>query len=374
MTIDKLAHLLVHYSVRVRRGELVRLLGSPVTEPLLVALYREVLRAGGQPLMRMMPDACEELLLREGSVQQLTYLNPLELQELAAVDASIHVLSAPTATGSRIDLSRQNMQCHAKQPLLDLFLQRTADQTLRWVATQFPSSADASLAGMPLADHECFVFRGAFLHDADPTIAWQVQTLRQAQLIAFLNRSRTLRIVTPQGTDLRLRTAGRVWINGDGHENMPDGEVYTGPVEGATEGTVYFDVPTLRATGAASGVRLVFRAGRVVEASAEQGEDFLRAMLDQDAGARVLGEVGLGCNYAIPRPTRHPLLDEKIGGTFHLALGTSYPRTGGVNVSRLHWDLIGDLRSGGRIEADGQVISDNGRFLNPNWPQPEGAP
>lgn len=371
MTNDKLADLLVHYSVRVRPGDLVRLLGPPVTEPLLVALYREVLRAGGLPYMRMMPEACEELLLREGSVQQLAYLNPLELQELAAVDASIHVLAAPSIAASRVDLSKQNVQRKARQPLKDLFWQRTADQTLRWLATQFPGSADAAVAGMSLADYECFVFKGALLHYPDPGTAWRSQSLHQACLVDFLNRSEELRIVTPRGTDLRLRIAGRLWINGDGHENMPDGEVYTGPIEDATEGTVCFDFPAVHACGGASGVRLVFQAGRVVEASAEQGEDFLRAMLNQDAGSRVLGEVALGCNYAIPRHTCNPLLDEKIGGTFHLAVGMSYPRTGGMNASRLHWDLVGDLRTGGRIEVDGQVICENGRFRDPNWPQPE---
>ncbi|HMC65574.1 MAG TPA: aminopeptidase, partial [Gemmataceae bacterium] len=163
---------------------------------------------------------------------------------------------------------------------------------------------------------------------------------------------------------------GRTWINCDGHENFPDGEVFTGPIEDATEGAVCFDFPAVHGGREVRGVRLVFRAGRVVEAAATQGEDFLISMLDQDPGARVLGEAAIGCNYAITKHTRNTLFDEKIGGTFHVALGAAYPESGGTNQSALHWDMVCDLRRGGRVEVDGNVISENGRFLNRAWPQP----
>ena len=145
--------------------------------------------------------------------------------------------------------------------------------------------------------------------------------------------------------------------------------MFTGPIEDATEGVVCFDFPSIHGGREVDGVRLVFRSGRVVEASARKGEDFLLRMLDQDPGARVLGEVALGCNYAITRHTRNTLFDEKIGGTFHVALGASYPESGGKNQSGLHWDMVCDLRQGGRVEADGQVISADGKFVDREWPK-----
>jgi aminopeptidase len=223
---------------------------------------------------------------------------------------------------------------------------------------------------MALADYEDFVFGAGMLEHADPAAAWRALSERQARVVNFLQSVREIRFVTPNGTDLRVGTAGRTWINCDGHENFPDGEVFTGPLENSTEGTVRFDFPAVHGGREVHGVSLTFREGRVVKASASKGEEYLLSMLDQDGGARVLGEVAIGCNYAITRHTRNTLFDEKIGGTFHLALGTAYPESGGKNQSALHWDMVCDLRRGGRIEADGRLISENGRFLDRNWPQP----
>jgi aminopeptidase len=196
----------------------------------------------------------------------------------------------------------------------------------------------------------------------DPVAAWREQSRRQARLIDFLNSVHELRFLTPAGTDLRLRVAGRTWVNGDGRENFPDGEVYTAPVEGSAEGTVYFDNPVRHGGRELHGIRLGFRGGQVVEASATREEGYLQRLLDQDAGARRLGEVGLGCNFALTRRTGNALLDEKIGGTFHLGLGAAYRATGGRNASGLHWDLVGDLRQGGHVEADGHTVSTDGWF------------
>jgi aminopeptidase len=370
--LDKLAQVLVRYSTAVRPGDVVSLVGPPPAEPLLVALYREVLCAGGHPIIVMAPEACTEALYRHGSPEQLAFVNPLEAREVEAVQVSIHVLAPEnTRAFTHVDPGKQAVRNKARRHLMDLFLRRAAEKSLRWVVTQFPCPAAAQDADMGLADYEDFVFRAGLLDRDDPAAAWQALSGRQARLADFLNTVRELRLWTPAGTDLRLGVAGRSWINCDGHENFPDGEVFTGPVEDATEGTLRFDFPAVHGGREVLGVRLVFRAGRVVAASADKGEDFLISMLDQDAGARVLGEAALGCNYAIKRHTRNTLFDEKIGGTFHVALGASYPESGGRNQSALHWDLVGDLRPGGRVEADGRRISENGRFLVADWPQPE---
>ena len=170
-----------------------------------------------------------------------------------------------------------------------------------------------------------------------------------------------MRLVGPD-TDLTLSVAGRTFINSDGHHNMPSGEVFTGPVEDSAEGRIAFDYPVCEGGREVDGIRLVFRKGLVVEASATKNEAFLRAMLDMDPGARRLGELGIGTHFGIRRFIRNILFDEKIGGSIHLALGRSYEETGGRNRSALHWDMIKDLRRGGAIYVDGKVFQKDGRF------------
>lgn len=368
--IDTLARVLVRYSVAVRPGNLVSLVGPPLTEPLVYALYREVLQAGGHPIVIMTPEGCAEELYRFGSAEQLSFVNPLELQEVGLVDATIH-LSATLNTRAltRVPPEKQALRSQARKSLMDLFLRRAADKSLRWVFTQYPCQAAAQDAEMSLREYEDFVYGAGLLHEPDPPAAWQNLSERQARVADFLHGVRELHFTTPRGTDLRVGVAGRHWINCDGHENFPDGEVFTGPLEDATEGTVCFDFPAVHGGREVVGARLVFRAGRVADASASKGEDFLIGMLDQDPGARVLGEVALGCNYCVTSYTRNTLFDEKIGGTFHVALGAAYPESGGRNASGLHWDMVCDLRIGGRVEADGRLISQNGRFLDPTWPR-----
>ena len=369
--IDKLASVLVRYSTAVRKDEVVSLIGPPLAEPLLVALYREVLSVGGHPFVLMEPAECKEVLLHHGSAEQLSFLNPIERREVEAVDVSIHVHALTnTRSLSNVDPASQAMRSRARKPLTDLFMRRFMEKSLRWVVTQFPCQAEAQEAEMSLAEYEEFVFHSGMLDQGDPAASWRQLSERQERLVTFLNKVSELRFVTAKGTDLSLGVKARTWINCDGKENFPDGEVFTGPIEDATEGTVVFDFPSVHGGREVQGIRLQFKAGRIVEASAAKGEDFLLKMLDQDEGARTLGEVAIGCNYAIQRHTRNTLFDEKIGGTFHVALGAAYPESGGKNKSGLHWDMVCELRTGGRIEVDGRLISENGRFLNADWPAP----
>jgi aminopeptidase len=222
---------------------------------------------------------------------------------------------------------------------------------------------------MSLLDYADFVYGAGKLDAKDPGREWKGLGERQKRLIDRLARGKEMRITAPNGTDIRFGIAGRTWINCDGHRNFPDGEVFTGPVEDATEGVVRYGFPAVYGGREVEDVRLVFKAGRVAEASAGRGEDFLLHMLDQDKGARVLGELALGTNYGIREHTKNTLFDEKIGGTFHAALGAAYPESGGRNESGLHWDMVGELRKGGVVEVDGEVISRNGRFANSRWPR-----
>lgn len=370
--IEKLADVLVNYSTRVQPGNLVRITGSPVGRPLVVALYRAVIRAGAFPLATLVPDECAEIRLLEGNEAQLRFEDPVQQFAIENVDVTIAYWGDDnTKALSACDPARQALVSQSRKKYLATFMQRFGEGKLRWVGTQFPTHASAQDAELSLSAYEDFVFRAGLLHLDDPAAAWREISERQQRVVDFLNDKHEIRFVTPQGTDLRLAIEGRRWINCDGHENFPDGEVFTGPIESATEGVVCYSFPAVHGGREVHNIRLEFRGGRVVNASADKGEEFLFAMLDQDPGARVLGEIAIGTNYSIKRYSKNTLFDEKIGGTFHAAVGAAYPETGGKNESGLHWDMVCDLRNGGQIFVDGQLISENGRFVDPRWPQPE---
>jgi aminopeptidase len=356
--IEKYADLLVGYCVRVAPGELVALHVATPALPMARALTRSVLRAGGRPALRLTyPEYAEDVL--ELAHDAFFDAEPeLDLEEVRRADGWIRV-AAPTNSRAlqTADKSRVARLARQQQPVQALRVRRT-----KWVGTLFPTDAGAQDAGMSLAEFERFVFDAMFLNDDDPVARWGELRTLQARLIERLAVADEVRIVGP-GTDLRMSVKGRVWENSDGRKNMPSGEVFTGPHEASAEGVVSFDLPSSVGGVVVRGVRLRFEAGKVVEASASEGEDMLLAQLDADAGARYLGELGIGTNFRIGRPILNTLYDEKIGGTVHLALGSSYPATGGTNVSAIHWDLITDLRQGGELLLDGEPFQRDGRFL-----------
>jgi aminopeptidase len=251
---------------------------------------------------------------------------------------------------------------------MDIFMKRAAEGALKWVGTQYPSAACAQDAEMSESEYEDIVFNAGLLNKPDPVAAWKQVSERQQRLADLLTGKSEYRVVSSNGTDVRMSVAGHSWINCDGHENFPDGEVFTGPVVDSVEGQINFSFPAVHHGRECDGVKLTFRHGRVVHASADKGEDFLVSMLDMDAGSRFLGECAIGTNYDITRYTRNTLFDEKIGGTVHFALGAGYPETGNTNQSGLHWDMVVDLRKGGYVEIDGEKILVDGRFT------PEGFP
>jgi aminopeptidase len=369
--IDRLAHVLVNYSARVEPRNVVRITGTPLAEPLIVAVFRETIRCGAYPIVRMGPEECYEIFYREANDEQLQYLSPLAMQEVETIDRSIGIWGdSNTRALSNIDPSRQALASKASKPLSNTLLRRAAEGSLHWVGTEFPTQASAQDAEMSLAEYEDFVFNAGMLDREDPAAAWQEVHDRQQLVCDALNGCREVHFTAPSGTDLTLGVEGRIWVNCDGHENFPDGEVFTGPIENATNGVFCPSFTAIYRGREVDGIRIAFRDGRAVEASATKGEEFLIQMLDQDPGARVLGELAIGTNYNITRYTKNLLFDEKIGGTFHAALGAAYPETGGKNESGLHWDMVCDLRKGGRIEADGKLISENGLFLDSTWPRP----
>jgi aminopeptidase len=244
-----------------------------------------------------------------------------------------------------------------------VLVDRDARGEASWCGAQYPTEAYAQAAGLSLDGYRDLLARALKLDQPDPVAAWRAEGERQERLIERLAAVDELRVVA-EGTDLRVRVGGRSWIGASGRHNLPDGEVFTGPHEDATEGVVMFALPSAWGGRRVEGARLRFEGGRCVEAEAESGAAFLCAALDTDEGARTLGEFAFGLNDAIVAPTLDTLLDEKIGGTVHMALGAAYAVTGGTNRSALHWDLVCDLRDGGEVYADGRLIQRDGRFLD----------
>ena len=339
--IAKLAHVLVNYSSRVEPGQLVRIASPCLALPLVSALTREVLLAGGHPMVRLTYDEYDEIVLAHATEDQLRYVSPVAVDEVERVDAHISVWADEnTKNLSRADPRRLAIVQAARKPIFNRFMARAAEGKLRWVGTQFPTHAHAQDAEMSLTDYSDFVFRAGLLDHPDPIAAWRKVSETQQRLVDHLAGKTDYRVVAANGTDVRMSLAGRTWVNCDGHENFPDGEVFTGPVESSVNGTIAFSFPAVHLGREVDDVRLTFRDGRVVDARAGKGEAFLHQMLDMDAGSRLLGECAIGTNFGIADYTRNTLFDEKIGGTVHFALGAGYPETGNANESGLHWDMV----------------------------------
>ncbi len=362
--LERLADVVVNYSAAVQPGDLVVLEATPLAAPLVRETYRRVLAAGGHPEVRIAVDGVAEALLDDGNDAQLGWVSPARIEQIEHADVRIVFESEyNTRSLSDADPARQALVQRARKRLGDRLFERAAAGELRWLVTLWPTQAAAQEAGMSLGEYEDFVFRAGFLDRDDPAAAWREFGERLDGLAEWLGRARELRVVA-DGTDLRLGVGGRTWVASSGHENFPDGEIFTGPVETSVNGEIAFSFPAAFGGRVIEGVRLRFEAGEVVEASARRGGDFLQEMLALDDGARRVGEFAFGLNDAITEFTLNTLFDEKIGGTVHLALGKSYPETGGQNTSALHWDLVTDLRVGSEVYADGEVVYRDGRFLD----------
>jgi aminopeptidase len=362
--LEKFADVLVGYSTAIRPGDVVRIEGSPPTTPLIRELYRASLRAGAHPTAVLLVDEALEALLENGTEEQLEWV-PLDARwSLEHGDVWI-VLDGPENTKhlSGADPAKMARRVRAREPYQERYLERFHRGEFRWVLCSSPTEALAQAAGMSLSGFEELVYEAAFLDADDPVAAWQRFGARLDHIGAFLAEKTELRVVA-EDTDLTFGVGGRTWIPAKGLTNLPDGEVFTGPVETSVEGTIRFSFPAMIHGRHADDVRLRFEGGEVVEATAARGEGFLREMLGMDDGAGRVGEFAFGLNEAVTEYTGSLLLDEKIGGTVHLALGRSVPGTGGENASALHWDMVCDLRRGGEVHADGELVYRDGRFLD----------
>jgi aminopeptidase len=360
--VENLAKILVGYSTKVKEGESCVIEGTSPAEPLIAAVYEEVLRAGGNPIVSMTFDGQPATYFRNASDPQLEWISPVARWVAEESDCRI-AIGAETNTRqlSSIAPERQTKRQAATRELMQAMMRRSAEGKHRWVYTIYPTNAYASDAEMSLQEFEDFYFGACLADDGDPLGAWKRASDECERLAEWIDGHSEVQVTAP-GTDIRLGIEGRKFIAASGEHNMPDGEFFTGPIEDSVEGEVSFHLPAMVGGREVTGARFRFEGGRIVDASAERNEDYLIELIDTDEGSRRLGELGIGTNYGIDRGTRDVLLDEKIGGTVHMAVGASYPETGGTNESAVHTDLVCDLRQGGRIEVDGELFQEDGRF------------
>lgn len=360
---DKLADLLVDYSVEVQPEERVLIQGELGAEPLLAAVYRKCLAKGAYPFVALYTADWLESILRNAKPEQFSGLYDEFRRMYATYDKRIRILG---------DLNTRELSQFAPDRVAALYevfgkalktvLDRTAAGEMQWVASLFPTLAYAQDANMSLSEYENFVYDACMPDADDPIGYWRQVHARQEKVIAWLKGKKEVHVTAP-GTDLTLSIAGRPFINCACKANVPDGEVFTSPVENSANGVVHFSYPTLYEGFEVTNVRLQFKDGKVVKASADKNEAFLNSKLDTDAGARFLGEFAIGTNEKIDRFTGQILFDEKIGGSFHMAMGHGYPESLTENDSAIHWDMICDLRKGGKISVDGELFYQDGKFV-----------
>lgn len=359
--LTRLADVLVNYSTRVKPGDLVVLRALDDGEPLLKELFRATLAAGGNPVTQTEYDWSYYLLYKYGSDTQLDFINPENEWVIDRADVRINVeANRNTKIFAQLDPEREQRQRRAWKAMGARFWERASSGALRWCAVQIPTESFAQDAEMSLDEWADFVYGAMLLDDPDPVARWREMSARQQRWCDWLKGRETIQ-VRGKDVDVQFSIKGRVFGKSDGEKNLPDGEIYSSPVEDLANGWVRFTYP-LNLGRQVEGIEFTFENGKIVRASAAKNEDALITMLDTDAGSRYLGEFGIGTNPMITRYTNNTLFDEKIQGTFHLAVGNSFSEVGGKNESAVHHDIVCDLHDG-EILADGELLYRNGEFV-----------
>ncbi len=362
--LEKYAKLLVNYCLDVKHNDKVFIVSSYLAEPLLKAVIIETYKAGGHPVWNIELNLGEENVLKYGSEHQLAFVNPQKKVAMETFDCYLNI-RAPFDRGDdeRTPADAQKFQIfqQAQRELNNIYFERTASGSLRRCLCQYPTNAGAEDAEMTLEEYEQFVFQSCFLFDADPVQRWLQVRAEQNAYVERLNSADKIEYKGPN-IDISFSVKGRKWINSDGRSNMPSGEVFSAPIENSVNGKVYFSYPTIYMGKDVEGITLEVKDGEIIHWHAEKGHDVLDKVFSIP-GARFWGEVAIGTNYNIQRTTRNILFDEKIGGSIHMAVGQSYKQCGGMNESTVHWDMITDMKNGGEIFADGELIYRNGKFL-----------
>ena len=362
--LKKLAKLLVHYSTRVTKDDFVFIRCNDAASEWMAAVAEEAVKTGAHVETMMNSEDVAEAILKHSTPDQLR--EGSFIMEHIMAKATVFLTAwggRNTRVNAGIDPEKLKFSSQGAKKWRALYSERCGNGSMRWCGTQFPTQSDAQEANMSLADYTEFVYGAGLLDKDDPVAEWKRISAEQDRWVNYLNTKKEIRIVS-KDTDITVNVAGRTWINCDGQANFPDGEVFTSPVEDGVNGTISFSFPGIYNGKEIEGIRLEVKNGVVVKATAEKGEELLKALLETDEGAVRFGEVAIGTNYGIQQFTRNMLFDEKIGGTVHMAIGDSMPDAGGKNRSSIHWDMLCDMRTGGKIWADGELFYENGKFIN----------
>jgi aminopeptidase len=360
---ERMATVLTNYSIPIQKNDLVVINGSIDSAPLIDALQTAVLKRGGHPHIDVGLPNSTEILLANGNDEQLAYSDPISMTAVEKMDVIFRIYSPTNTRGlSSVPSEKLAVVQEGNRKWAEVYRRRREAEEIRWCVAPWPTMALAQEAEMGLYAYRQFVYEACGLDQDDPVAYWQQFRDRQTGYVNWLKGKNHV-VVKGPGIDLELDITDRTWISAHGEVNFPDGEIFTGPVENSVNGVVEFNYPTVYNAQEVNGVRLEFKDGKVVKASAKKGEDYLQKQLDMDDGARFLGEFAIGTNTGIQQFTRNTLFDEKIGGTIHMALGQSYAETGGKNKSLVHWDMVHGMTDGGEIKVDGEVIYRNGDFV-----------
>ena len=361
--LKKLAKLLVNYSTVVKPGDFVLVSGEDVTVPWMVEVVKEAVKAGAHVENTISSQEVNEMKLKFSSSSQLHEESFITKRAMELADVWL------SAWGTRNTKVNSNIEASKIQDFLKgatswrkIYSSKMGDGSLRWCGTMFPTFADAQEASMSLSEYEDFVYGAGLLDSEDPVAEWKKISAEQQRWVNYLDTKKQIHIVS-QDTDVKVNVSGRKWINCDGKVNFPDGEIFSSPVENDIEGFISFSFPGIYSGKEIEGIKLEISKGKVIKASAKKGEDLLKTLLNIDEGSCYFGEVAIGTNYGIQKFTRNMLFDEKIGGTVHMAIGDSMAEAGGKNHSSLHWDMLCDMRDGGKIYADEELFYENGKFI-----------
>jgi aminopeptidase len=363
LRVHKFAKVLVEHSARVAPGDRVLIEATTAAEPLVRELFVQILEKGGHPHPLISFPGQEESFLLHASDSQLEFVPTFMKLAYDQFESRIRIHSSMnTRALSNMDPAKLQKRGKVTGLITETQMRRGAEGVFKWVTTLYPTNAYAQDAGMSLQEYEDFVFNAVHANEDDPISYWKSTAVEQQKAIDFLANKDIVTLRGPN-VDLSLSIKGRRFMNSTGVYNMPDGEIFTGPVEDSVNGWVRFTYPAIYGGVAVEGAELIFNRGRVEQAKADKNQDYLIKMLESDSGARYLGEFAIGTNFDINRFTGNILFDEKIGGTFHMALGAGYPETGSHNKSSIHWDMICDLRTDSEIHVDGELFYKNGEFV-----------
>jgi len=358
--VEKLAVLATEYCVPVSEGKKIGIIGNIVATPLIQQVFKQILLKGGYPEPRLSVDGLEELLFIHGTDKQITFVSPFKRFFFSEIDAIIQIFAENNTKRLSTVLPTKLKQYAASQrEIIEIHVKRHL-KLGGWTLLPYPTQAFAQEAEMSLFEYQDFITKACFLDKQDPVKEWKDLSKTQENIALRLNKAKNMRFVG-EDTDLRINVEGRTWVNCDGHLNMPDGEVFTTPLENSAEGQIRFTYPGIYMGREVQNIILTFQNGEVIKAEAQKGEDLLNEILKADEGAKRIGEIAIGTNIGIDRFTKNMLFDEKMGYCIHLALGLAPPESGGKNQSSIHWDLLKDMRTG-EIYADNELVYEKGKF------------